>query len=123
MPKAARRMRPTPVHQPPACAPVPIPAGDNTSNSPEAKQSATNGNSALALEKIQALIRARELGRRHYAKSDRLLEELIKLIPVGAEFAIPLPGGKRAFIKDNFAGSNKCFRSHGVSRYELEVKD
>jgi hypothetical protein len=66
-------------------------------------------------------LRARELGRRHYAKSDRLLNEIRKLVPVGEE--IEISGGKKAMIKDNFASQDKVFRSHGIARYELDVKD
>lgn len=68
---------------------------------------------------IVAHLRAREIGRRHYAKSDRLLEAIVKKISRGKE--IPLPGGKKAVLKDNFADANKVFRSHGIARYELEV--
>lgn len=73
-----------------------------------------------AAEKVTALLRAKELGRRQYAKADRLLEELLKVLTVGEE--IELQGGKRATLKDNYAGTNKVFRAHGISRYEVEVK-
>lgn len=72
-------------------------------------------------ELATALLRARELGRRHYAKSDRLLGEIRKQVQIGEEIA--LPGGKKAVVEDLYASSDKVFRSHGIGRYELKVKD
>jgi hypothetical protein len=72
-------------------------------------------------ELVTALLRARELGRRNYAKSDRLLGEIRKQVEVGKE--IELPGGKKAVVEDLYATSDKVFRSHGIGRYELKVKD
>ena len=72
-------------------------------------------------EKIVALLRARELGKKHYGRADRLLDALLKELIPGQEIA--LPGGKKAVLKDNFEKANKVFRAHGIARYELEVED
>jgi hypothetical protein len=72
-------------------------------------------------ELATALLRARELGRRRYAQSDRLLGEIRKLVAIGQE--IDLPGGKKAVVEDLYASSDKVFRAHGIGRYELKVKD
>lgn len=61
------------------------------------------------------------LGRKHYAKADVLLAAICKERAPGEE--IDLPSGKKAFVKDNFASANKVWRSHGIARFEIEVKD
>jgi hypothetical protein len=65
--------------------------------------------------------RARALGKRHYERADRLLDTLIKELPVGE--AVPLPGGKKAVLKDLFAEKTKVFRAHGIGRYEVEISE
>lgn len=82
---------------------------------PKTKASPAPDLAAIAVK----LLRARELGRRHYAKSDRLLDSLIIHAKVGEEIA--LPGGKKCRLKDLYAGQNKVFRAHGIGRFELEV--
>lgn len=72
-------------------------------------------------ELAAAHLRARELGRRNYAKADRLLSELRKQVVPGQE--IELAGGKKAIVADLYAVDEKVFRSHGIARYELKVKD
>ncbi|HZP33950.1 MAG TPA: hypothetical protein VFB23_11380 [Candidatus Acidoferrales bacterium] len=71
------------------------------------------------VEKARQCLRARELGSKHYKRADRLLDEIRKELDPGGE--IPLAGGKKAVLKDNFQNTNKVFRSHGISRFELEV--
>jgi len=70
-------------------------------------------------EKARAHLRSKALARKHYERADRLLAEILPDLKKGAE--IPLAGGKRAKLKDNFADANKVFRSHGIARYELEI--
>ncbi len=63
--------------------------------------------------------RAIELGRKHYKKADRLMDMICEHAKVGEE--IPLPGGKKAVLKDNFKDVNKVFRAHGINRFELVI--
>jgi hypothetical protein len=70
-------------------------------------------------EKARAHLRAKVLGQKHYKRADRLLEELLPELKKGAE--IPLPGGKKAKLKDNFSTTNRVYRTHGIARYELEI--
>lgn len=64
-------------------------------------------------EKVRLYNRRRADGKRAYARSDVLLEEIIKEMKPGE-----VVGGYR--LKDNYAEKIKVFRAHGISRFELE---
>lgn len=72
-------------------------------------------------DKVSKHLRARELGKKHYGRADRLLQEIRKELKPGEE--IPLPGGKKAVLVDLYADKDKVFRAHGISRFEFEVVD
>lgn len=71
--------------------------------------------------KARRILRMRERGKAFFAKSDELMDELIKKHGAGAE--IRLEQGKKVVIVDNFAEKNKVFRAHGIARYELKVEN
>lgn len=85
---------------------------------------AAKAKKARSLDVAQAITdyrRARAIGHRYYDRADRLLDLIVQNVKVGEQ--IPLPRGKIAVLKDNFANANKVFRSHGIPRYELEVTE
>lgn len=72
--------------------------------------------------KAKKLLKAREIGRSHYAMSDRLLAELrAEGLKPGDEIVINAAGDK-VILKDLYASTDKVFRSHGIGRYELELQ-
>lgn len=64
-------------------------------------------------EKVRLYNRRRADGKRAYARSNVLMEEICKEMKVGQ-----VVNGYR--LKDNFLEKVKVFRSHGISRFELE---
>lgn len=70
-------------------------------------------------ELVQKHLRLRESGKRAYKRAENALDEIVERGKAGEE--IPLPGGKKAVIKDLYATANKVFRAHGIGRYEIEV--
>jgi hypothetical protein len=70
-------------------------------------------------KKARALLRAKDKGKEWYAKSDALLDELLAAAPVGTE--IPLGGGKKAVVVDNFALKNKAWKVAGINRIDVKV--
>jgi hypothetical protein len=67
----------------------------------------------------EAYARAKDAGRRAYAKMDKLLDQLLAGGLEPGE-KIELKSGRVAELKDNFASKNKHFKSAGVCRYELD---
>ncbi len=76
-----------------------------------------------AADKVARCIRAREHGRKMYARSDRLLSELVK--EIGIEQAVKLnESGKTARIKDKLQpGQASAFCPAVFRRYEIEISD
>lgn len=72
-------------------------------------------------KQILAYTRARGIAKGAYVRADLLLDHIVKVLPVNQEFE--LPSGKVAILRDQFASKNKVFRSHGIHRYELELKN
>ena len=71
-------------------------------------------------DKVAKCLRAKEAGKRAYARSDRMLEEIAKEVAPGAE--IPLNDvGRKAILKDRFADKNIVWTPCGARRWELEI--
>lgn len=71
-------------------------------------------------DKMRAHLRARELGKRHYERADRLLEEILCEVDCGRH--VKLGDNKVAVVVDNFAEKNKVYRAHGIARYEVHLE-
>lgn len=71
-------------------------------------------------KKARKALRERELGARHYEKSDFLLEELSKEVEPGQP--IPLGDGKEAVLVDQFAGKTIVWNPCAARRYKLETR-
>ncbi len=72
-------------------------------------------------EKVRRYFRARAIGKKCYARADRLLEEIAREVRPGTE--IPLnESGKKAVLVDLYDGKLVVFRAHGIRRYDLEIK-
>jgi hypothetical protein len=72
--------------------------------------------------RVTKCLRARELGRRQYAKADRLLDSVAAEMKPGDEVEIGA-GGKKAILVDEFAEKTVVFRPSGFRRYSLKVVD
>ena len=70
-------------------------------------------------KKVAAYLRALARGKEHYARADVLLTELLAGMKPGD--SVPVAGGKRALLVDNFAGKNKAWKPCGVNRFDLRV--
>ena len=73
-------------------------------------------------EKFQRCLRAREQGKKMYARSDKLLSELLMEVEPGEEVKLN-ESGKTARIVDNFAEKTQVFHGSYCRRFEIEVSD
>ncbi len=69
-------------------------------------------------DQVTRILRARELGKRHYARADALLNELLTRMEPGAKVELP---GKVVELVDNFAQKNVAFKPCGINRFDLKV--
>ena len=67
----------------------------------------------MALKHLRAL----EAGKRAYQRAERLLDKILERAKVGESFA--LPDGDEAIVKDLYAETNRVYRAHGITRYEV----
>jgi hypothetical protein len=72
--------------------------------------------------KVKAYFRAKAIGKKCYARADRLLEEISRELPPGGSVLLN-ESGKKAVLKDPFAGKFVAFRPLGFRRYELEIEE
>ncbi len=72
-------------------------------------------------ELVARCARARELGRKHYGRADRMTAELVHRLAPGEE--VPLPGGKKAVVIDKLGDKTSAFTPAVFRRYEIEIKD
>jgi hypothetical protein len=71
--------------------------------------------------KAKKLFRALDAGRSSYRRADELLKQMREAgLKPGDEVVLNAAGDK-ARLKDNFTDTDKVFRSHGISRFELEL--
>jgi hypothetical protein len=75
-------------------------------------------------KRIEKILALRKAGSASYDAADELLNRLLKKRPkLRAGRLVPYKDGHQARIKDNFAETNKVYRAHGISRFEIEVVD
>lgn len=72
--------------------------------------------------KVQRILKLRERGKLCYERADVLFKQLRLKLGTGAEILLKDPPGKKAVIVDNYEKEDKCFRAHGINRYELKVE-
>jgi hypothetical protein len=72
--------------------------------------------------KARKLLRARDAGREKYAESDRLLRQMRDAGMKPGDAVVINAAGDKVLLDDNFAASDKVFRAHGISRYELRIE-
>jgi hypothetical protein len=65
-------------------------------------------------------IKAKESGKRAYARADRLLAEIAKAIKPGEEIVLN-DAGRKAVLKDRFDGKDIVWTPCAARRWELEV--
>lgn len=72
--------------------------------------------------KFRRCLREREKGKLHYEEADKLAAELLKeLTDPTKTFRLRRDGKRLGHFKDNYpAGTNVCFRAHGIKRFEPE---
>jgi len=70
--------------------------------------------------KALAYLRAKESGKRAYARADRLLTELAAEVKPGSEIALN-DSGRKAILKDRFEDKNIVWTPCAARRLELEV--
>jgi hypothetical protein len=71
-------------------------------------------------EKVRQFFRSRAIGKKCYARSDRLLAEIAKELQPG-EAVMLNDRGKKAVLVDPFATKFVAFRPLGFRRYDLEI--
>lgn len=69
---------------------------------------------------VRSCLRARESGKRAYARADRLLDELASSVEIGEPIVLN-ESGKKAILKDQFADKSIVWKPCGVRRFELEI--
>lgn len=62
--------------------------------------------------RVNRYLKLREQIKQLYEKSDKLEAKILPFMKVGQVAG-------RGVLKDNYAGGNKAFRAHGISRFEL----
>ena len=70
-------------------------------------------------EKVKQYLRSRAIGKKCYARADRLLEEIAAVCRPGGE--ILLNAGRKAVLVDPFETKFVAFRPLGFRRYELVI--
>lgn len=68
---------------------------------------------SLAKEYLRAL----EAGKMQYKKAERALDEIVRRVKCGTE--ISLGRGKKVVLRDLYLETNRVYRAHGISRFEL----
>lgn len=71
-------------------------------------------------DKVKRYTRAREAGKRSYARADRILDEIAKELKPGEEITLNA-AGRKVVLVDNFAEKNTAFKSAYIHRYELKL--
>jgi len=71
-------------------------------------------------EKIRKCLRAKESGKRGYARADRLLDEISKELVPG-EPVLLTESGKKAVLVDQFEDKPIVWKPCGVRRFELKI--
>jgi hypothetical protein len=83
-----------------------------------------------AVRKAKLILKTAAAGKKKYQKSDEYLQDLLELITKpcttchGRGYTSSLDtitvDGATLVVADNFEESNRAFRAHGVSRFELK---
>lgn len=72
--------------------------------------------------KARKMFRARDRGKDGYAESDKILREMRALGMKPGDAVVINAAGDKAVLDDNYAASDKVFRAHGISRYEVRLE-
>lgn len=72
--------------------------------------------------KARRFFKAIEAGRDNYKRADRLLQEMRAAGLKPGESVVLNAAGDRVRLVDNYAESDKVFRSHGINRFELAIE-
>ena len=70
--------------------------------------------------KVSRCLRARAHAKRHFDHADELLAELVHEMEPGQTVKL---GKKVVTLVDQFADKLTVYRSHGIKRYDLHVKE
>lgn len=70
--------------------------------------------------KVLAYLRAKEAGKRAYARADRLLDEISLEVVPGVKVALN-DSGRHALLVDQFADKSIVWKPCGVRRFDLKV--
>lgn len=62
-------------------------------------------------------LRAMEEGKRQYKRAEEALNEIVERVKVGTE--IPVGRGEKVVLMDLYLETNRVYRAHGISRFEL----
>ena len=73
--------------------------------------------------KLRDILKHRDAGKAHYAAADRLLEEILPLVIVGADYLVR---GELFAVVDNFEkhgqAVNKAWKPCGINRYDVKKR-
>lgn len=83
----------------------------------------TTGKAKRFAGKARRIFRARERGSAQYAIGDRILRQMRDAGMKHGDVVTINTDGDQAELVDNYAESDKVFRAHGISRYELKLLD
>ena len=73
---------------------------------------------------VRSILVLRRQGAARYDEAEQLQNGLLTKRPkLRAGRLVPYRDGRQMQIKDNFAETNKVYRAHGISRFEIEVLD
>jgi len=75
--------------------------------------------SAGLADKIKRALRSRELGKKHYERSDTLLHEIALEMEPGQTIRV---GDRNVTLVDHFAGKDLVWNPCAARRWGLEVK-
>lgn len=69
------------------------------------------------IDDLRKIFKYRKAAKRLYQRIDTLTDKL--LAKVGQQKEWELGPNRKGKLIDNFAQKNKCFRAHGIARYEF----